>query len=305
MSTKFKRFLSLSLFAVAISACDQQSSEPVDAPSSGAGGKADDANGSCESAVCLESFEECVIQDGVETQCLIMHAECLAVTEGLPVFECTSFDGATREVCQSCENLPECEVVEDGADFNLCNAATAACQWERLGVMPNNCEPPQTDGPSCDSVDCLDAFDECLVHDGDENYCIGQHAECLAVTEGFEVADCDGFSGALNETCRSCENLPECEEVEDGADYNGCQAATASCQWFNVGILPGGCEPPETDAAATCVSTAGFTYTEGSCTNSYQCMPGSPDANIDGWIPRADDASCTCEDRWDSAGGCP
>lgn len=307
MSTIAKRTVfSLSfLAALALGGCDSQQEAAADEKAP-AGGKADDPEAPmCESDACSPALEEC-LQMNDAADCYRDHAGCLVASEGFAAFACDDFTGHVAMACESCTDVPECddEMLGDAQDLRNCEVAKAECQWDRLGVLPGGCQSVLPDDASCDSPECLAEYDACIMDNDDDVLCSGELGQCLAVVESLPVAQCTSFGGGAKEACQACENLPECEVVEDGADHNTCQAAVAQCQWDFLRILPGACEAPG-DAGGSCVSSNDNTFRVGSCTNSFQCMPADEGANAQGWIPRTDDAACNCEDRWDSQGGCP
>ncbi|MEM6294926.1 MAG: hypothetical protein AAGA54_26885 [Myxococcota bacterium] len=305
MSTKFRRFLSLTLLGLTLGACD--ASEPADTGGDadpGPGGKADDAAGSCESESCDPVLDQCLLDGGDAHDCYRDHAGCLAAVDELPLVDCDDVSGDVAAVCASCEDVPSCEEesLGDASDYYNCLSEMAECHWDRLGLLPGNCGSDTELLDPCASPSCTAAYEDCR---DDDRACLAEYASCLAVVESLPVATCDGFIGGALEACESCEDLPECEVVEDGSDVNACQGAIAECQANVLGVFPGACEPTEQPEGASCLSSNGNTFHEGSCTNSFQCDPTRPDANEDGWVPRDDGTVCSCEDRWDSQGGCP
>ncbi len=222
--------------------CSATSESKNDSSPEGAGGKADDNSIECGPTVCDDDYLSCQDRTGDEDACLGDFASCLAALD-LPIFECTDLPDQALEDCISCEHVSECDEVEDGADVTACNSAIARCQFDNFGLIPGQCDPPQPP-PFCALSDCDDTYTECMVLNDDEDICTGAFASCLAV-DGFATLSCEILPDEAIDLCISCEQVPECDVVEDGADANRCTAAVAACQFERFGSVPGDCPPPE------------------------------------------------------------
>lgn len=258
MNTRIQRFLLpglLSLFA--LGACG--GAEDADAaPANGAqgGGKADDADGVCESADCLESYDACLNSVADPEECGAGFALCLAVNEGAALVDCGSLDADAAGVCETCNDVPECDVVEDGADANACAGATAVCQFESVGLLPAGCSLPEAEATDpCASRGCTELYTECLAGDSIDN-CQRAHAACLATEATFEYGTCDLLpdSDLADDQCLACAATEACAEAEQGGDYDACAVSEAECLYDAFDVLPGLCDPPEVQLFDPCLS---------------------------------------------------
>lgn len=107
--------------------------------------------------------------------------------------------------------------------------------------------------PCAQAPGCNAGFLACMAGtvDDREFVCPEEFAACLAV-EGLPLRRCSSLQGEDRTICDACSDLPECEEVEDGADVNACLAATARCQSAALGLFPGGCVPPQVEEPIAC-----------------------------------------------------
>jgi hypothetical protein len=256
MNTKIRRFLLpglLSLFALgACGGAETAESEPANGAEGG--GKADDADGVCESADCLEAYDTCLSSVADPDECGAGFARCLAVNEGAALTDCGSLDAEAAGVCEACDDVPECEVVEDGADANACLGATAVCQFESVGLLPAGCSLPEAVDP-CAARGCNDLYAECLVNDSIDA-CQRAHAGCLATEATFEYGTCDLLpdSDLADDQCLACAASEACVEAEQGGDLEACAVAEAECLYDAFGVLPGLCEPPAVELFDPCAS---------------------------------------------------
>lgn len=259
MNRKFQRFLFPGLFSlIALGGCgDAGGADPAPVEGAEGGGKADDADAVCESPDCLEVFDFCMSGTVADPEeCGAGLARCLAVNEGGSLQDCAALDSEEAGVCESCNDLPDCDVIEDGADTNNCLGAVAVCQFETLGRLPSGCALPESGDP-CASRGCTDLYAECLVT-GSVYDCRRSHAGCLASQASFELDACDIVpdSEFNAQQCDACLSTEACAAAEEGGDAQACEASKAECHWDAFGVLPGNCEPPEVELGDACLSVS-------------------------------------------------
>lgn len=240
------------LFCVlALGACGEASdAEPASVGSAEGGGKADDLDGVCESADCLEAYEAC-LGDGADSEpCGSLFARCLVVNEGASLLDCAELNDDDAGVCQGCNEVPECEVVEDGADANLCAGATATCQFESLRQLPGGCSLPDA-GTPCDSAACTEQYSECVVEDT-VYACKDAHDACLSAESDVLVGQCDPPAVELADPCLSLTCRVKLDVCLETIDREGCTREFAACLAVEESFERSTCDVLPEEAQETC-----------------------------------------------------
>lgn len=258
MNTKIQQLLLPGLLSLlTLGACGSANdAEPLPAAEGEGGGKADDVDSVCESADCLQAYDNCQSSVADPEECGAGFARCLAVNEGAALVDCGDLDDEASGVCETCSDVPECDVVEDGADANACAGAMAICQFESVGQLPAGCSLPESEsGDPCASRACTDLYSECLVNDT-LDACQRAHAGCLATQETFEYDSCDLLpdSDLADDQCLACASTEACAEAEQGGDVTACDVSQAECLYDAFDVLPGLCDPPEVELFDPCLS---------------------------------------------------
>ena len=138
----------------------------------------------CNDQGCTERFMSCSVSEADPEECEAGFASCLAV-EGAPLLSCDDVSAEDAGVCDSCFAVPECDVVEHGADNNSCISAVAVCQYETLGLLPGYCEVPALDF----SGDYEGAFDfQCEPRFGDLYFTIDEMGVLTGTAEAGELS---------------------------------------------------------------------------------------------------------------------
>ncbi len=205
----------------------------------------------CESPACIETYGNCLQNDSV-SNCNRALAGCLEAEEDFETDLCDLVPDESGDACFACDTVEPCWDLESDPDNTAlqleCEAAQARCEWDEFGLLPGACEAPELSlGDPCLSLSCRTELDDCLLS-ADRDGCTREYASCLALEESFELPTCDVLPDSLQDQCRPCDDVPECQVVEDGADANACAAASALCVWDSLNVLPGACAlPPELD----------------------------------------------------------
>lgn len=246
-----RRLLPGLLCVFALGACGEAADgDPSSVGSAEGGGKADDPGGVCESADCLEAYEACQSDDGDSEQCGAGFARCLVVNEGASLLDCAELDDEDAGVCQACNEVPECDVVEDGADANLCAGATATCQFESLGELPSGCSLPDSDTP-CASPACTEQYSECVIVDT-VYACKEAHDACLSDAFDVPPGQCEPPAIELADPCLSVTCRVGLDLCLETIDREGCTREFAACLAVEESFERSTCDALPDEAQETC-----------------------------------------------------
>lgn len=241
----------LSLLALgALGACSSTEGDGSTPAQGSGGGKADDVDGVCESPECVEAYQACQARDAAPGECASEFAGCLAINEDASLLECSELDNEVRGACEACDTVPECDVVEDGADANLCLGARAGCQFASVGELPAGCLLPVPQDP-CHAPECEDQYAECLLGDTLEA-CQGVYGNCVTAATGAGFGACALPSVELEDPCASITCRVELTECLETIDREGCTREFAACLAVEESFARSTCEALPAEAQETC-----------------------------------------------------
>ncbi len=238
------------IFVLALAACSDAGEDDPVAGAGGAGGKTDDVEGICESPECVEAYQACRAGDAEPVDCASEFAGCLAINEDASLLECSELDNEVRGACEACDDVPECDVIEDGADANLCLRARAACQFVSVGELPGGCLLPAPRDP-CDTPECDEQYAGCLLEDTLEA-CQSSYGNCVTAATGAGFGECELPAVELDDPCASVRCRGELVECLEIIDRDGCTREFATCLAVEESFERSTCEVVPAEALETC-----------------------------------------------------